>query len=99
MVDRLEPVPDVVNPERLEPANDAVETLRTTLYYAPTADGFETAIVNAVNRGGDADTIGAITGAVAGARFIVSDIPTRWISDLQHRAELTQLADQLVTLS
>lgn len=33
LVARLEPVPDAVDPETLEPANDVVETLWTALYY------------------------------------------------------------------
>lgn len=35
--------------------------------------GFEDAIRNAISIGGDSDTIGAITGAVAGAYYGVSD--------------------------
>jgi ADP-ribosyl-[dinitrogen reductase] hydrolase len=43
--------------------------------------------VNAVNGGGDTDTVGAVTGAVAGARFGETDIPNRWLSEVESIAE------------
>lgn len=45
------------------------------LLHAPS---FEDALVDAVNRGGDADTNGAITGALLGALHGESAIPARW---------------------
>nr|DAT07942.1 MAG TPA: hypothetical protein [Caudoviricetes sp.] len=39
---------------------------------------FEDAVVQAVNLGGDADTIGAIAGGLAGAIYGFSAIPERW---------------------
>lgn len=43
---------------------------------------FEDAVVYAVNLGGDADTIGAITGGLAGAIYGSKAIPLRWINAL-----------------
>jgi ADP-ribosylglycohydrolase len=45
------------------------------LVHAPT---FEVALVDVVNRGGDADTNGAITGALLGARDGRDGLPSRW---------------------
>jgi ADP-ribosylglycohydrolase len=45
------------------------------LLHAPT---FEAALVDVVNRGGDADTNGAIAGALLGAFYGESAIPERW---------------------
>ena len=45
------------------------------LLHAPS---FEAALVDAVNRGGDADTNGAITGALLGAYHGAEAIPERW---------------------
>ena len=50
----------------------------------------------AVNLGGDTDTTGAVTGALAGAAYGESAIPGRWLDRLQHRAQLTDLADRLL---
>ena len=94
----LAPIPDAVDPDALEPANDAVETLRTACYHGLAADTPEAAIVGAVDEGGDTDTIGAVAGAVAGARFGAADLPDRWLSSLEHRDELAALAERLLEI-
>ena len=43
----------------------------------------EKAILRAVNLGGDADTIGAMTGALAGAYHGAQALPERWVKDLE----------------
>jgi ADP-ribosyl-[dinitrogen reductase] hydrolase len=45
-------------------------------------DTFEDCLVDAVNRGGDADTTGAIAGMIAGAYFGRAAIPERWFRAL-----------------
>ena len=62
-----------------------------------TADIAEAAIVNAVNEGGDTDTIGAVAGAVAGARFGAMALPERWLDALAVTDELRSLARELDT--
>jgi ADP-ribosyl-[dinitrogen reductase] hydrolase len=59
-----------------------VHTLETGLHDALTAGSLEEAVVTAVNRGGDADTVGAVAGAVAGARFGAAGVPGRWLDAL-----------------
>ena len=59
-------------------------------------ESFEEGLVWAVNLGGDADTNGAVTGALLGARDGVSAIPKRWLDRLEPRAELVALSDQLL---
>ena len=54
--------------------------------------------MTAVNRGGDADTIGAIAGAVAGARFGASSLPDRWLDAIDETDELARLADRLTAV-
>lgn len=51
-------------------------------------DSFEDAIVGAVNHGGDADTIAAITGSLTGAKFGYSKIPKRWINQLNPETKI-----------
>lgn len=75
-----------------------IDSLQTALHDALTAASAEDAIVTAVNRGGDTDTIGAITGAVAGARFGAAALPQRWLSAIEERTELADLAQQLADL-
>lgn len=59
------------------------------------AANFENSVIAAVNRGGDADTIGAITGGLAGAYYGYKSIPQRWLDflDPDLKSELDQLAE------
>jgi ADP-ribosyl-[dinitrogen reductase] hydrolase len=66
-------------PERYITTPYCVTSLQTSLNIVSDSDSFEEAILKAVNLGGDADTIGAITGAIAGARFGIKDIPERFL--------------------
>ncbi len=43
---------------------------------------FEDCLVRVVNRGGDADTTGALAGQLAGALYGVQGIPARWLKKL-----------------
>jgi ADP-ribosyl-[dinitrogen reductase] hydrolase len=78
-----------------------VETLATVLHFLYATRRFEETLVGVVNRGGDADTTGAIAGAIAGAYHGPSGLPARWLRrlDPQVREEAEWLADQLVSLS
>lgn len=50
-------------------------------------DSFKDAVVTGVNLGGDTDTIGAMTGAIAGAYYGYSQIPEEWIQGLENTAK------------
>ena len=65
----------------LEPSGYIVNTFNNSVYWSR-KDSFEEAIIGAVNHGGDADTIAAITGSLAGAKFGYNAIPERWINQL-----------------
>jgi len=97
LVETIRLVPDLVDEEQLENTGYVVHTLQTSLYDALTADTAEEAIVTSVNRGGDTDTLGAVTGALAGARFGADALPDRWLNTLEYREELTFLSKALAT--
>ena len=60
----------------------AVNTVLLATSSFMKAGSFREAVTNAVNLGGDTDTIGAVTGALAGAFFGESAIPEKWHSKL-----------------
>ena len=97
LVEALRVVPDLVDSDQLNTTGYVVHTLQTALYDALTAESIEEAIVTAVNRGGDTDTVGAVTGAVAGARFGDESLPDRWLDVLEYRDDLELLAKALAT--
>ncbi len=88
-----------LDPETAPTFGYALNTLRIALWAASRHASFEDALVAAVNLGGDADTAGAVTGALAGARSGLSGIPPRWLAPLRGRAELEALADRLLDLA
>ena len=97
LVDALDGLPEAVSPSSLSNSGYVVDTLQASLYYGLTADTAEDAIVMAVNQGNDADTVGAVTGAIAGAQFGADALPERWLNALDATADLRELATQLTT--
>ncbi|MGA2247427.1 MAG: ADP-ribosyl-[dinitrogen reductase] hydrolase [Verrucomicrobiota bacterium] len=59
-----------------------VDTMQTVLDGFFNTGSFEDCLVRVVNRGGDADTAGALAGQLAGALYGVQGIPVRWLKKL-----------------
>ena len=59
---------------------------------------FKDALVMAVNKGYDADTVGAVTGMLAGRKYGYKNIPRRWLDKLMKRDELVGMAEKLYKL-
>ncbi|MDR1701442.1 MAG: ADP-ribosylglycohydrolase family protein [Sporomusaceae bacterium] len=57
---------------------------------------FRQAIIAAVNHSGDSDSTGAITGNILGAYLGVNAIPEEWLSVLELKEVIIQLADDLL---
>jgi ADP-ribosyl-[dinitrogen reductase] hydrolase len=88
-------------PYRGQGSGYIVETIQTVLHFLFTTRSFEECLTAVVNQGGDADTNGAIAGAIAGAYYGPEELPIRWLKRLDDglRAELERLATRLVALS
>jgi ADP-ribosyl-[dinitrogen reductase] hydrolase len=86
---KLEPRKDT------EPTGYVVDSFKCTLHSLATTETFEDAIIEAANLGGDADTIAAITGGLAGVIYGYREIPERWIRTLspEVRTQLDRLVD------
>lgn len=83
------------------PSGYVVETLRAVFQALNDQHGFRDVLVDVVNRGGDADTTGAIAGMIAGAQCGESGLPPDWLHvlDAGVRHEAVRLADALIALS
>ena len=77
----------------------ALASLAIALAAFFNADDFEQGLTWAVNLGGDADTDGAVTGALLGARLGTAAIPARWLDALEGRAEIEAAGRQLAALA
>lgn len=76
-----------------------LDTLEAAFWSLARHDEFEAAVVASVALGDDADTTGAVAGALAGACYGASAIPARWLELLEPRAALERVADRLLELS
>jgi ADP-ribosyl-[dinitrogen reductase] hydrolase len=56
---------------------------------------FENALLSAINLGGDADTVGACCGALAGAYWGIDAVPERWTTELEDYSGIVKVADGL----
>ena len=74
----------------------AQEALAISLYCALAhPQDFASAVLLAVNHGGDSDSTGAIAGNLMGALLGDGAIPERWLAELELRPALERLADEL----
>jgi len=83
------------------PSGYIVDTLKAVFQGLFDTDNFEEALVETVNRGGDADTTGAIVGMIAGACFGTDAIPLRWLEavDPETMRQCKEQALALVSMS
>jgi ADP-ribosyl-[dinitrogen reductase] hydrolase len=83
------------------PTGYIVETMCAVFQSFMDTDSFRDCLIDVVNRGGDADTTGAIAGMIAGAYYGLPAIPTEWLSviDPQVRASCRNQAKSILNLS
>ena len=74
----------------------AVSTLESALWALESTESLEDALVAAVNLGGDADSIGAVCGQLAGAKYGVGAIPERWLAAIKDREKIDALWERLL---
>lgn len=70
-----------------------VESLEAALWSILTTSSFEEAVLTAVNLGWDTDTVGAITGSMAGVHYGFSNIPTHWLTKLLDYEKILSLTN------
>ncbi len=78
-----------------------VDTMQTVFHHFFRTRDFESCLVGTVNQGGDADTTGAIVGALAGAYYGEEGIPRRWLKKMDRHLmnEISRLAEELLAPS
>ena len=61
------------------------------LYVILNTDSFDQALIGAINLGEDTDTIGAITGSIAGILYRYDSIPEKWLKKLKNKEYLNEI--------
>lgn len=70
-------------------------SLEAAIWCVGRTGSFAEAVLLAANLGGDADTVAAITGQLAGALYGVSSIPRNWLERLAWQQRIEEIAAQL----
>lgn len=74
-----------------------VHTLEAALWAVDTTSSFEEAVLRAVNLGDDADSVGAVAGQLAGARYGFCAIPEKWRQELIDAGKIEEIGRALFT--
>ncbi len=81
--------------DQISSSGYVIHTLEAALWAVHSTASFRGAALLAVNLGDDADTVGAVTGQLAGARYGLAGIPPAWLEVLAWREELMTRVRQL----
>lgn len=73
----------------------ALWSLEAAIWVIHNTSNFQEAIITAINLAGDADTIAAIVGQMAGAIYGASAIPSEWLDVLVHKDKIRAKAEYL----
>ena len=79
--------------DAIQSNSDVIESLEAAIWSLVTTRNFEQAVIKAVNLGHDTDTIGALTGGLAGLYYGMQGIPKRWLDKLKKLPELETIAE------
>jgi ADP-ribosyl-[dinitrogen reductase] hydrolase len=91
--DHLIQIPDT-KWEYLETSGFAVHALGAAFWGLLHTHSFEQALIEVVNRGDDADSAGAICGALCGAFYSEKQIPIRWLEKIKWRNRIEEMTMQ-----
>lgn len=80
--------------EETQPTASAYDSIIAMLHAFMPTKTFEDAVLTAINFGGDSDTIGAITGGLAGCYYGYEAIPERFIETLPE--DIKQMLDTVI---
>ena len=76
----------------IESSPYVVHTLESAMWSVMRQTSFRETVLTAVNLGGDADTIGALSGGLAGLIYGSEEIPEEWLSVLVRKEDIIDLA-------
>ena len=83
--------------ESIQSDGFVLHTWQAACWAMDRTDNFRDALLTAVNLGDDADTVGAVTGQLAGALYGYEAIPKEWLEVLAWKDRLDEMFDKLCT--
>jgi ADP-ribosylglycohydrolase len=73
-----------------------LHTLEASIWCILNTDDYATAVLKAVNIGGDTDTTGCVTGGLAGLLYGYEDIYQVWVTELAREKDIENLCERLL---
>jgi len=77
--------------ESINSSGYVIDTLEAVCWSIAQTSSYEQAIMTAIELGNDTDTVGALTGSLAGMLYGLHHIPAHWIHDLARIDDIEQL--------
>lgn len=71
-----------------------IDTLEASIWVFMTTGSYTEAVLKAVNLGDDTDTVGAITGGLAGLYYGVKSLPDSWLETIARKDDIIHLLDE-----
>jgi len=72
-----------------------VDTLEASLWCLLNSNSYADTVLTAVNLGGDTDTLGAVTGGLAGIYYGYDGLPQKWVTRLARAKDIMELGERL----
>ena len=83
-----------VDEDKIASSGYVLHTIEAAIWSLINTDSLKEALLKAVNLGDDADTVGAVTGGLAGLYYGYNEIPNDWISVIQRREWIEDMCKQ-----
>lgn len=84
----------ILNESDIKSSGFVIDSLEASIWCLLNTNNYKDAVLKAVNLGDDTDTIGALTGGLAGLVYGYNNIPEDWINVLKQKEYLTNLVDK-----
>jgi len=82
----------------VEASGYVIHTMQAAVWALGQGNSFRDVLLAAVNLGGDADTVGAVVGQMAGRLYGYEGIPQAWREVLYDHDKILQIADDLYVM-
>ncbi len=82
--------------EEIRSGGYVVDTLEAAVWCLLNTGSFEECVLKAVNLGADTDTVGAVAGSLAGAKYGLDSIPKEWLECLARKEWIGELTGRFL---